>query len=216
MKALKLEIYQETACYKKPMAFKTTETYPLPPYSTVIGMIHKVLKAEEYFPMDISIQGKYESLMNCYNTMMFYKSGNITKMPLNINMLYGIELIIHIKADESTLDNIYKSIKNCNEYLSLGRGEDIARLDSIRYVEIKKEDMEDYDSGITLIHNFYIPKNYELELKGIKYRLNKRYEIIGNIRNWREKIEVTYVEEKSEIESGIFYLDSEEDLVFFA
>lgn len=216
MKALKLEIYQETACYKKPMAFKTTETYPLPPYSTVIGMIHRVLKAEKYFPMDISIQGKYESLMNCYNTMMFYKSGNITKMPLNINMLYDIELIIHIKADESTLDNIYKSIKNCNECLSLGRGEDIARLDSIRYVEIKKEDMEDYDSGITLVHNFYIPKNYELELKGIKYRLNKRYEIIGNIRKWREKIEVTYVEEKSELENGIFYLDSEDDLVFFA
>lgn len=216
MKALKLEIYQEIACYKKPMAFKTTETYPLPPYSTVIGMIHKALKAEEYYPMDISVQGKYESLMNCYNTMMFYKSGDITKMPLNINMLYGIELIIHIKADESTLDSIYKGIKSCNECLSLGRGEDMARLDSIRYVEVKKADMEDYDSGITLANNFYIPKEYELELKGIEYKLNKRYKVIGNIRKWEEKIEVTYVEEKSELESGVFYLDSEENLVFFA
>ena len=216
MRALKLEIYQEIACYKKPMAFKTTETYPLPPYSTVIGMIHKVLKAEEYIPMEISIQGKYESLMNCYNTMMFYKSGDISKMPLNINMLYGIDLIIHIKADEKILDDIHKGIRTCNECLSLGRGEDMARLDSIKYVEVSEANMEEYDSSITLTNNFYIPKNYELGLKGIKYKLNKRYEILGNIRRWKEKIEVNYVEEKSELENGVFYLDSEEDLVFFA
>ena len=36
MKILKLKLFQETACYKKPFAFKVAETYPLPPYSTVI------------------------------------------------------------------------------------------------------------------------------------------------------------------------------------
>lgn len=216
MKALKLEIYQETACYKKPMAFKTSETYPLPPYSTVIGMIHKVLNAEKYIPMDISVQGKYEALMNCYNTMMFYKSGDITKMPLNINMIYGINLIIHIKAGENILDNIYHGIKTCNECLSLGRGEDMARLDSIKYVEVNEMDMEDYDCGVSLTNNFYVPIGYGTDLKGIKYKLNKVYEINSNIRRWKQKVEVTYVEEKLELENGIFYLDSEKDLAFFA
>ena len=44
MKILKLKLYQETACYKKPFATKVAETYPLPPYSTVIGMFHKILQ----------------------------------------------------------------------------------------------------------------------------------------------------------------------------
>ena len=51
MKALKLGLYQETVCYKKPYAFKVTETYPLPPYSTVIGFLHNVINATEYNPM---------------------------------------------------------------------------------------------------------------------------------------------------------------------
>ena len=37
-------------------------TYPLPPYSTVIGAIHKACSYTEYHPMQISIQGKYGSL----------------------------------------------------------------------------------------------------------------------------------------------------------
>ena len=55
MKILKLKLYQETACYKKPFATKVAETYPLPPYSTIIGMFHKILQAGpgEYFPMNI-------------------------------------------------------------------------------------------------------------------------------------------------------------------
>lgn len=46
MKYLKMKLFQETACYKKPFAFKVAETYPLPPYSTVIGMFHKILVAK--------------------------------------------------------------------------------------------------------------------------------------------------------------------------
>ncbi|WP_086283955.1 CRISPR-associated protein Cas5 [Candidatus Enterococcus wittei] len=35
------------------------ETYPLPPLSTVIGMVHKLCGYQEYESMDISIQGNY-------------------------------------------------------------------------------------------------------------------------------------------------------------
>ena len=37
-------------------------TYPLPPYSTVIGAIHKACGYTDYHPMKVSIQGKYGSL----------------------------------------------------------------------------------------------------------------------------------------------------------
>ena len=37
-------------------------TYPLPPFSTVIGAIHNACNYKEYKPMDISVQGTYESM----------------------------------------------------------------------------------------------------------------------------------------------------------
>ena len=74
MKILKLKLFQETACYKKPFAFKVAETYPLPPYSTVIGMFHKILGADsgEYYPMNISIQGEYESIFSNYQNLRMF------------------------------------------------------------------------------------------------------------------------------------------------
>ena len=73
MKALRLDLFQETACYRKPFAIKISETYPLPPYSTINGLLHRILDAKEYIPIRISIQGDYESLVNEYQTTYFYK-----------------------------------------------------------------------------------------------------------------------------------------------
>ena len=39
MKAIRLHCFQNLANYKKPSSFIIKETYPLPPYSTIIGMI---------------------------------------------------------------------------------------------------------------------------------------------------------------------------------
>ena len=86
MKILKLKLFQETACYKKPFAFKVAETYPLPPYSTVIGMCHKVIGAKpgEFYPMNVSVQGEYESIFSNYqNLRMFKGNDKVTAMPRN-------------------------------------------------------------------------------------------------------------------------------------
>lgn len=64
MKAIRLKIYQNMVNYKKPTSFQLKETYPLPPYSTVIGMVHNLCRYEEYHEMDISVQGKYFSKVN--------------------------------------------------------------------------------------------------------------------------------------------------------
>ena len=105
MKILKLKLFQETACYKKPFAFKVAETYPLPPYSTVIGMFHKILKAKpgEYFPMNISIQGNYESIFSNYQTLRMYKGDKVTSMPRNVHLLLNVNLLIHVKADDEII-----------------------------------------------------------------------------------------------------------------
>lgn len=221
MKALKLKMYQETACYKKPFAFKVTETYPLPPYSTVIGMIHKVIEAEsgEYVPMDISIQGSYESIFNTYNTTMFYKSNNVTSMPLNVHMLLGVKLIIHIYAEEKILDKIINGFKVTGELFTLGRREDLVRLDSIKKVNIEEiEYNRRLRNSFFLKENCYIPKKYDYNISGINYKLNKKYTISNNLRKW-EKISSVFVEMGEVISNGTYLLDDDSegrDIIFFA
>lgn len=62
MEALRIVLKQSSANYKKEETSLNKMTYPLPPFSTVIGAIHSACKYKEYKPMDISIQGNYESL----------------------------------------------------------------------------------------------------------------------------------------------------------
>ena len=62
MKALRIVLKQSSANYRKEETLVNKMTYPLPPVSTVIGAIHNACNYREYHEMDVSIQGKYESM----------------------------------------------------------------------------------------------------------------------------------------------------------
>lgn len=62
MKALRIELTQSSANYKREETIDNKMTYPLPPISTIIGAIHNACGYREYHPMDISIQGSFESM----------------------------------------------------------------------------------------------------------------------------------------------------------
>ncbi len=62
VKALRLIIHQNSANYKREETVENKMTYPLPPVSTIIGAIHNACGYREYKEMDISIQGKFESM----------------------------------------------------------------------------------------------------------------------------------------------------------
>ena len=215
MKVLKLELFQEAACYKKPFTFKVGETYPLPPYSTVKGMLHRILDAQEFIPMQISIQGDYESKFVDYQSMYFQKDKETTKMPLNMHLLHNVELIIHVKAEDEVIDNIVEGIKNSDEYLSLGRREDLVRIDGVKFVELT-EHTPNLMQSYVIKRPIYVPKDAidSEELSGINYRLNWKYKIIEGLRQW-EKIDTKYVEKGAEIIEDTIILDDEKDLVYF-
>ncbi len=63
MKVLKLKVYQQFANYRKPLSYSFIDTFPLPTYSNIRGWIHRILQAQEYIPLSISIQGTYESIV---------------------------------------------------------------------------------------------------------------------------------------------------------
>lgn len=62
MKALRIIVKQNQAHYRKEETITNKMTYPLPPFSTVIGALHAACGFTKYHPMNISVQGKYESM----------------------------------------------------------------------------------------------------------------------------------------------------------
>ncbi len=214
MKILKMKLFQETACYKKPFAFKVAETYPLPPYSTVIGMFHKIIGAKpgEYYPMNISIQGDYESIFSNYqNLRMFKRKGKVTQMPRNVHQLLNVNLIIHMQAEDETVEKIYNNVISGKESFTLGRNEDLVRVDEIKIIDKPKEVRDKFINN----HNAYIPVKYTDEyVNGINYRLNSVYTIKNELRNW-EKINVKYIEKHTN-ESILETLQDEDgDYIFW-
>lgn len=229
MKALRLELYQQTACYKKPFAFKVSETYPLPPYSTVKGMLHAVMGANSLIPMKISVQGKYDSLVTDYQTHYFFKNdhtkefalifdglgfefnlADVTTMPIYVHMLYDIELLIHVQAEDEILMDLERNIKTNTTHLSLGRWEDLVRIDRCEIVELR-----DCEDEPVLKYNAYVPMKIITDETYYPYKLNWTYRMIQGVRVWN-KINVGYMLAGEAIEQyDLLSLDSYGDLVLF-
>ena len=60
--AIRLVLRQSSANYRRPETFENRMTYPLPPFSTVIGALHKACGYTDTHEMDVSIQGRYGSM----------------------------------------------------------------------------------------------------------------------------------------------------------
>lgn len=212
MKIMKIKLFQETACYKKPFAFKVAETYPLPPYSTIIGMFHKILQANlgEYFPMNVSIQGEYESIFSNYQNLRMYKGKDqVTSMPRNVHQLLNVNLIIHVQAEDEIIDKIYRNIINGAETFTLGRNEDIVRIDEVKIVNETKEVEE-----VEVTRNAYIPVWQAEGIHGINYRLNSTYQIKNDLRKWN-KVDVKYVEKNTNEYMYKAIQDEDGDNIYF-
>ncbi|NGP44614.1 type I-B CRISPR-associated protein Cas5 [Bacillaceae bacterium SIJ1] len=230
MKALRLKLYQQTACYKKPFAFKVSETYPLPPYATVKGMLHALLQATELIPMKLSIQGSYDTVISDYQTHYFFKKANtkefaltadglgvdrdmsdVTTMPIYTQMLYDVELLIHVQASDEVLRQLQDVIANSAQHLSLGRWEDLVRVDACEMVELREPE-EDYP----LKYNAYVPREWLDEGDFFPYKLNWTYRSVNHVRVW-DKISVGYVQHGFYLssEEAPFYVDVHDDVVLF-
>lgn len=239
-KCIRLELYQNLVNYKKPTSFQLKESYPLPPPSTIIGMVHFACGFKEYKPMDVSIQGNFNSrVYDLYTRYEFAgapfevgrhqlklessdgKTYGAIKGVSTIELLTDVNLVIHISPENDELiDTIYNSFKRPDEYISLGRREDLVRIKDVKIVEIEKKEVEmkALDKNI----NYYIPANLigeELDTKATIYTLNKVYkrETIRKgfeIRNW-EKVDVAYcVGNKNTLNYSDVLFDTDGNFVF--
>lgn len=204
MKSIRLKLKQNLVNYKLPTSFQLKETYPLPPYSTVIGMVHNTCNYTEYKPMKISVQGKYHSKVNDLATRYEFKNGmtfdasrhqikvgeyGISRGVSNVELLSNVELVIHIvPEDENLIEEIFNAFKTPREYISLGRREDLVVVDEVKIVEISEERIKDENLRIDRDYRAYVPVEIidkkkvfvegsvdTIQYKGTMYNLTKDY-----------------------------------------
>lgn len=205
-KAVRLKLYQNLVNYKKPTSFQLKETYPLPPYSTVIGMVHNLCQYKEYKEMDVSVQGKYYSKINDLYTRYEFKNGmkydekrhqlkvgdfGVGRGVSTTELLVDVELLIHIiPKDQNLIEEIEKAFLYPIEYPSLGRREDLVIIEEAKVVEVEEkmlnEDIElEQDLAayvpVDLIENDLIKlwgPEPGIRNRGTRYRLTKNYELV--------------------------------------
>ncbi len=216
-KSIRVKLSQQLANYRKPASFLIKESYPLAPYSSVIGMIHFACDFKEYHPMKLCIQGEYGSdvadLAVLYNFGIKYnasrhqgkvKAANkgydgINRGVRNIHLLTDVEMTIYIMPDNSDdFEIIMRGLENPKYYLSLGRHEDIVRINEVKAVELVEYD-EEFEPKV--VNNMYVPVDQLERGYGTVYNLNKVFHINSktNIREWEKPIKARYISKGSSI-----------------
>lgn len=126
MKAVRVKLYQPFANYRPHYSFQVRHSYPLPPPSAVIGLIHRVLgmksgetyknEGESIKGIDVAILGKYGGIAWDYqwflspqenedNNILFTSSNSPLKgvkfkqIPVKVQLLTDVELLLYVKID---------------------------------------------------------------------------------------------------------------------
>ncbi|MGC9079943.1 MAG: type I-B CRISPR-associated protein Cas5b [Nanopusillaceae archaeon] len=92
-KTLFLKIFQPFAQYRNPFTFYYAQTYPLPPKSTIIGMLQNACddwygnkKLEEWWNLKVSVHGGFESVFWNYQSLIKGELGvNVDGVWINRN-----------------------------------------------------------------------------------------------------------------------------------
>lgn len=202
-RAIRLQCFQNLANYRMPSSFIIKETYPLPPYSTVLGMIHAACGFEEFHPMKLSIQGNNKgTISELYTRYSFspggkYEEGRhqlcineengerygIFKGIANVELVCENRMVIHIVPAEEDFDTVYQALKFPKRYLSLGRYEDLLDIERVDVVNLQMK-----EQALTKM-DIYIPVDSGVELgnrTATIYTLTKEYEITKQgLRRWK-------------------------------
>lgn len=235
-KAIRVECFQNLANYRKPSSFIIKESYPLPPYSTVLGMIHTACgyPRGEFHPMKISIQGKNAgSVSELYTRYSFsfdtkYEKGRhqvciqeeeqtygAFKGIAHVELICNNNMILHIVPSEDDFETVYQSLMKPAVYPALGRHEDLLDIKKVEIVELREEEEQ-----ITM-NDIYIPVNSGADIGNRSvtlYTLTKEYEITKQgLRRWKTdggKVRAYYFPHNETVENVL--VDTYGDVVVLA
>jgi CRISPR-associated protein Cas5t len=238
-RAIRIECFQNLVNYRKPSSFIIKESYPLPPYSTVLGMIHVACGYENFHQMKVSIQGTNAgSVSELYTRYSFSgktmekdrendywgrvkdsdKEYGIYRGVANVELICNNSMVIHVAPSDEDFEKVYNSLINPPRYLSLGRYEDILDIRKVEVVGVHKAD-DEIDSKMDI----YIPVNSNVDVGGKMatiYTLTREYEPISSkdkIRRWKTdggKVKAYYFPKGYPLSDVL--IDDYNDIVAFA
>ncbi len=198
MRILRVHLYQEYACYRTPWSFENVETFPLPPYSSVLGLLHAALGEKDTLRgIRLSVQGEYGGLIRNYVRYRKYKKGEVTPYPVLVSELHDVRVIIHVSADEDLLGRLKEAFLDPPRYLHLGRYEDIVRVEDVEMTEATCKCVED------LKNDAYIPEalavRYDVSENGVLYALPFYYRK-RNGRRVFQSVKTYYLQKGTDLE----------------
>jgi len=232
---IRIKALQTMVNYRNPTSFLIRESYPLPPYSTVVGMIHNVCGFDSWRPMCVSVQGQTHGITSdvfvrysfgnkqwkidkgkprkCYLTFSVgEKLIGVSRGIAHTELLGDVELVLHIHPEcTEDFEPILYGLKNPRVYPSLGRHEDLLDITSIDVVNMEtREEVE-------LRNDMFVPvsvlKGTENDsLPGTIYLLHKEFEYDSNKRRrWKDTIETRFIGGKFYEDNYLYNFTADED-----
>jgi len=214
MGEIRIEIYQPVAHYRVFFTFMRQHTYPIPPYSTVVGLLCNSLEEKEKIErlkdgLSLSIFGKhgsYATTLQTYRNLRiknhiqeYVHAKNRTKhglpyhvggtQPVLVDLLFDVELIIYVyHENEELLEELSERIRFPSKALHLGRAEDWIVVKDVKRVETEEGLIESFD------YYTWLPKKlmydrYDIDVVANTYMVSLYYEIINGVRVFTEYVE---------------------------
>lgn len=210
MKAVMIQGHMDTARFSIPgWNGKRGETYPLPPFSTIAGMVHFLCRWDSWHDMKISVSGN--GVMNKPEICARWRGGAVARseteefkqrFPVRVKsgdsfvgwvntLIYeafasDLDLRLHIMPDnQEEVDVIYRKILNPRTFPSLGRHEDLIRIDDVQVVDILPA------QEMALDMCAYAPST--IKVPGTVYTIHKDYVIKNGKRRFND-IPVKYLD----------------------
>lgn len=163
MQVLRIKLTQQQAHYGRPECVDNRMTYPLPPFSTVIGALHAACGYRQYHPMDIGIQGRYRSMQrelytsNMLNNRKEDDRGHLIYLQNPVLLSAGYEPVA------KALKNQGNSFRN-NETIQILNPQ---RMEEYWELLRKKDELDEYQASILKVAK----EKYKNEEKAAKEKL---------------------------------------------
>lgn len=224
MKAVMIQGHMDAARFSIPgWNGKRGETYPLPPFSTVAGMVHFLCRWDSWHNMKISVAGN--GVMNKPEICMRWRGGAVAgteteefkqRFPVRVKSgdsfvgwvntpIYeafasDLDLRLHIMPEnQDEVNVIYRKILNPRAFPSLGRREDLIRIDDVQVVDILPA------QETTLDMCAYAPS--AIKVPGTVYTIHKDYVIEKGKRRFND-IPVKYLDRGMKVFTDCDYLNN--------
>jgi len=192
-KILFVKIFQPYAQYRNPFTFYYAQTYPLPPKSTILGMLQNCLDDwygynfnEMWKGIRVSIHGGFESIFWNYQSMLkgdisissngilinnvegkqwlpLYGSIKSQRSPIYQQELFNGHLYVFLRGSSELIERIKENLEKPRKVLYLGRSEDVIFIKEVKYVEALER--EEVEGDVKLKYPTYIKeKNFPIRM----------------------------------------------------